>query len=403
MRPTTRRLAPIVAFAALAATAALPATASGATRHEPGRAGLVQFAQLPAMTFVSGSEPSGALLGTAPINGITPPFADQPLQGFSGIVRNADGTFEVLSDNGYGAKNNSADFILRINRIAPDFGRGTIDVVGGINLTDPYRKVPFALTRPDRVLTGNDLDPESIVRVADGTYWIGDEFGPFLLHFDRAGRLLDAPVPLPGVFAPENPLRGEIPANLGSSRGFEGMTRSPDGKTLYPLLEGTVAGEPAGSLRLNEFDLAARAYTGKRWVYQLEAPTGHAIGDATMVDDHRLLVIERDNGEGAAAKFKRIYLADLRDRDHDGKLDKTLVADLLDIANPKGVGGFGDPFRFPFTTIEDVLILDDRTLAVLNDNNFPFSAGRTPGQPDNDEFIVIRLADRLRIDKRVLR
>ena len=403
MRPTTRRLAPIVAFAALAATAALPATASGATRHEPGRAGLVQFAQLPAMTFVSGSEPSGALLGTAPINGITPPFADQPLQGFSGIVRNADGTFEVLSDNGYGAKNNSADFILRINRIAPDFGRGTIDVVGGINLTDPYRKVPFALTRPDRVLTGNDLDPESIVRVADGTYWIGDEFGPFLLHFDRAGRLLDAPVPLPGVFAPENPLRGEIPANLGSSRGFEGMTRSPDGKTLYPLLEGTVAGEPAGK------PAAQRVRPGRPCVHRqaLGLPARSADGTRSVTrrwsTTHRLLVIERDNGEGAAAKFKRIYLADLRDRDHDGKLDKTLVADLLDIANPKGVGGFGDPFRFPFTTIEDVLILDDRTLAVLNDNNFPFSAGRTPGQPDNDEFIVIRLADRLRIDKRVLR
>lgn len=35
--------------------------------------------------------------------------------------------------------------------------------------------------------------------------------------------------------------------------------------------------------------------------------------------------------------------------------------------------------------------LDARTLGVLNDNNYPFSAGRTPGQPDNNEFILIRL------------
>jgi hypothetical protein len=28
---------------------------------------------------------------------------------------------------------------------------------------------------------------------------------------------------------------------------------------------------------------------------------------------------------------------------------------------------------------------------VLNDNNYPFSAGRTPGQADPNEFIIIRL------------
>ena len=35
--------------------------------------------------------------------------------------------------------------------------------------------------------------------------------------------------------------------------------------------------------------------------------------------------------------------------------------------------------------------LGERELGVLNDNNFPFSSGRTAGQPDNNEFIVIRL------------
>jgi hypothetical protein len=275
-------------------------------------------------------------------------------------------------------------------------------VVGGINLSDPNSTVTFPLTRPDRVLTGADFDVESFVRLADGSYWIGDEFGPFLLHADRAGRLLQAPVPLPGVFAPENPFRGSTPANLGSSKGFEGMTVSPDRRFLYPLLEGTVAGDPPGTLRLNQFSLTTGTYTDKRFGYQLEDPT-NSIGDATMVDDHRMLVIERDQAQGDAAMFKRIYLADLRDRDHDGRVDKTLVADLLDLANPRHVGGFGEPFRFPFTTIEDVVILDDRTLGVLNDNNFPFSSGRTPGLPDNDEFIEIRLSHDLNADKRILR
>ncbi|GGT02584.1 glycerophosphoryl diester phosphodiesterase [Planobispora rosea] len=363
-----------------------------------GRATLTGFAALPAQTFVPGSEPSGSQLGTAPVNGLTPPFTGQPVQGFSGIVRRHDGTFDVLSDNGYGAKNNSADFLLRLHRIRPDFRTGTIAVLGGFNLSDPDGHVTWPLTRADRTLTGADFDVESIVRAADGTYWIGDEFGPFLLHFSSSGTLLEAPVPLPGVMAPENPhLDGGRP-NLGRSKGFEGMARSVDGRTLYPLLEGTVEGDPAGALRMMEFDLRKRAYTGKRWTYQLDDP-GHAIGDMIAVDRHRFLVIERDNLQGDAAKVKKVYLADTR----GATLRKTLVADLLDLANPRGLGGFGETFRFPFQTIEDVVILNDRTLGILDDNNFPFSSGRTAGKPDDNEFITVRLSRTLQADPRVYR
>ncbi|GAA3294315.1 esterase-like activity of phytase family protein [Dactylosporangium vinaceum] len=388
---------------ALALTLAAPsASASGSADFGHGGFGtatLTGWAALPAATFVSASDPSGALLGGTPSNGVTPPFDDQPIQGFSGIVKNGDGTFDVISDNGYGNKANSGDFVLRIHHLAPDYSTKTVDVLGGINLTDPNRYVPFALTRPDRVLTGADFDIESIQRVKDGSYWIGDEFGPYLLHFDRAGRLLQAPIPLPGVRAPENP---EGSPNLNSSKGFEGMAQSPDGRTLYPLLEGTVAGDPAGTLRFNEFSLVKQQYTGKVYTYQLEDPA-NSIGDAIAVDDDRFLIIERDNGQGATAKFKKIYMADKRDRNRDGKMDKTVVADLMHIADPRHLFGPADVFTFPFQTIEDVVILDDRTLGVVNDNNFPFSSGRTPGRPDDDEFITIRLTDNLHADKRFLK
>ncbi|MFD9739050.1 esterase-like activity of phytase family protein [Umezawaea sp. NPDC059074] len=389
----------VVGLALLATVAGVVPGAAATGPRDFGRATLTKFASLPAETFVPGSEPSGAALGGTPSNGIVPPFADQPVQGFSGVVRNGDGTFEVLSDNGYGNKANSADFLLRIHRIAPDFASGAVDVLGGVTLTDPRGLVPFPLVRPDRVLTGADFDVESITRVPDGSYWLGDEFGPYLLHVDRAGRLLAAPVPLPGVFAPENPAGTP---NISSSKGFEGMAQSPDGRYLYPLLEGTVAGDTPGTLRVNEFDTVKGKYTGQKFVYQLGTPD-LAIGDMITVDRNRFLVIERDGGQGADAKVKKIYLADKRDRDHDGKLDKTLVVDLLDIANPKRVGGFDETFRFPFTTIEDVVILDDNTLGVLNDNNFPFSSGRTPGKADNNEFITVKLAERLHADPRVLR
>ncbi|GGN14916.1 glycerophosphoryl diester phosphodiesterase [Lentzea pudingi] len=389
-----------VGLTLLTVTALASPTASRADGQKaPKRATLTNFAFLPAQTYLPGSEPSGAALGTAPINGVTPPFADQPIQGLSGLVRNSDGTFDAISDNGYGTKANSADFLLRIHRIAPDFAKNTVDVLGGITLTDPNGHISFPLTRPDRVITGADIDIESVTRGADGSYWMGDEFGPYLLHFDRAGRLLAPPAPLPGVRAPENPAGNP---NLGGSKGFEGITLSPDGKKINALLEGTVAGDTPGTLRLNEFDIASNAFTGTTWRYQLEDPN-FAIGDAIAVDNNRLLIIERDSAQGADAIVKRVYLADKRDKNKDGKLDKTLVADLLNLANPKHVGGQADPFRFPFVTIEDVTILDDRTIAVLNDNNFPSSSGRTPGKPDDNEFITIRLADNLHADPRVLR
>ncbi|GAB3864898.1 hypothetical protein GCM10027610_114040 [Dactylosporangium cerinum] len=196
--------------------------------------------------------------------------------------------------------------------------------------------------------------------------------------------------------APENPAGNP---NLNSSKGFEGLAQSPDGRKLYALLEGVVAGDAAGGLRLNEFDIASKTYTGKRWIYQLEDPA-NAIGDAIAVDDDRFLIIERDNGQGATAKFKRIYLAKKK---NNGTLEKTLVADLMNIADPRHLGSTDGTFTFPFQTIEDVVILDDRTLGVVNDNNFPFSSGRTPGQPDNNEFITIRLTDSLHADKRFLK
>ena len=58
--------------------------------------------------------PSGAALGTAPINGITPPFPGQPVQGFSAVLDAGNGEYWVMPDNGYGAKANSGDFLLRM-------------------------------------------------------------------------------------------------------------------------------------------------------------------------------------------------------------------------------------------------------------------------------------------------
>jgi len=130
---------------------------------------LIGRAVLPATTFAPGST-SGQQLGSAPINGQAVPFVDkQPVQGFSAVADNGDGSFMVMVDNGYGAMENSSDFNLRVYKIRPDFktvqgGSGTIQVETFIELRDPDKKIPFAIANhfsAERVLTGADLDIES--------------------------------------------------------------------------------------------------------------------------------------------------------------------------------------------------------------------------------------------------
>jgi hypothetical protein len=364
-------------------------------------------ALLPADTFAPGP-PSGAALGTAPINGRTPPFGGQPVQGFSGVIRTCGrDTYLGLSDNGYGRKENSADFLLRLYRLEADFRRhelvtGTIRVRGDVQLRDPFRHIPFPIvheTTGDRLLTGADFDPESVSRDHEGDLWVGDEFGPYLLHADDRGRLLEPPIPLPGVRSPQNPTLapGEAP-NLGRSHGLEGMARSRDGTKLYPMLERALVEDPEQRRRLIfEFDLGSRSYTGTRLEYRTEAPE-HAIGDFTALDADRFVVIERDNRSRAAAAFKKLYVIDLSRRDADGFVPKREVGDLLRIDDPSGISlpgregdiGLGANFSFPFSTIEAVLPLGRNRVLVLNDNNYPSSASRNANRPDDTEAIVLR-------------
>lgn len=121
-------------------------------------------------------------------------------------------------------------------------------VLSYLSLRDPDRRIPFPIVNgatSERLLTGADLDLESVRRTKDGTFWFGEEFGPYVVHTDATGRVLEAPVPLTGVKSPASPDlgAGEAPT-LPGSRGFEGMALSVDGRTLYPWLEGALNADP---------------------------------------------------------------------------------------------------------------------------------------------------------------
>ncbi len=380
---------------ALLASGPLPGPALAASRAMPVLTGR---ALLPAAS-AGEAVPSGAALSSG-INGVRTPFAAQPVQGFSAVLPQADGSALVLADNGYGDRGNSADFLLHVYRVAPSYGQGRVAVTGGFGLQDPAGKIPWRLTRSDRRLTGADLDPEGFRQLPDGTFWISDEFGPYLLHTSATGDVLEAPVPVPGVVSPDDPA-GRTSVTLASSKGLEGLALSPDGTTLRAVLEGTVSGDPGGTLRLSSFDVASRAWAPGWLRYRLQDP-GDSVRDLTAVDAHRLLVLEGDQRSGDAARRKGVWLVDDRDVDSSGYLRKTLLVDLLRIADPQRLGGGTSTFRFPFWTVEDVGLLTDDTLLVAQDNNYPFSSTRVAGRPDDTEMITVRLPKALGADPRSL-
>ena len=368
--------------------------------------------------------------------GISLPFAGQPVQGFSGIKAMKDGSFWVLSDNGYGSKANSADAMLMFHHVKPDWKSGAVKRLASIFLHDPDKKVPFLIVNEgtqQRYLTGADFDIESIQFMGNDV-WFGDELGPYLVKADRQGKVLAVfetkldgkTLRSPDHYSVSTPATTPAAANFSTpvrrSRGYEGMAAAKDGQFLYPLLEGPLWNEADKKwenrdgreyLRILEFNVAKGEWTGRSWKYALES-NGNNIGDFNMIDADTGLIIERDNGEGTAdtacngparpdcqnvpAKFKRIYKISLKDADTDGFVRKIGYVDLLDIADPQGVaktGGKGGKFTFPFVTIEDVDVVDAEHIVVANDNNLPYSTGRQLGRNDDNEFILLTVPELL--------
>jgi hypothetical protein len=365
------------------------------------------------------------------LTGLSVPFQGQPVQGFSGIRSLGNNEFLVITDNGFGSKLNSPDALLMFHRVKADWATGKVDRQSTIFLRDPDRVVPFRMANEataERYLTGADFDLESIQPIAD-KFWIGDEFGPYLLRVDATGKVeavIETQVDGKTVKSPDHyslvtPPQPDktLEFQIRRSKGYEGMAASPDGKFLYAMLEGPLWNAEAKAfemdagkeyLRVLEFDTAAAKWTGRFWKYPLEA-NGNAIGDFNMIDATTALVIERDNGEGDPAlacpegqkaatcfenpaKFKRVYKIEMNDANAGKDVRKIAGIDLMAIRDPENKakqGGKNGVFNFPFFTIEDVDVVDAAKglIVVGNDNNLPFSAGRALDEADDNEFVLL--------------
>ena len=119
------------------------------------------------------------------------------------------------------------------------------------------------------------IDAEALVRLADGTFWVGEENAPSLAHFSADGKMIERHVPAgtEGDFAgAPYPTRGTLPAIIAKrqgNRGIEGIAVSPDERFLYFIMQNPLANP----------DSAAFAQARNTRLFKLERETMKVVGE----------------------------------------------------------------------------------------------------------------------------
>jgi hypothetical protein len=301
------------------------------------------------------------------------------------------------------------DYPARLVRLRLRFtpGDGKIDLVpdGGLALTDfngrPFTGAdPGAGTLVERGLTlpapasgvgaGKvSLDAEALQFTRDGGFYVGDEYSANVYYFDRSGRLRGVITPPPAI-APRrdgHPDFGSLqPPATGrrNNQGPEGVSLSPDGRTLFvalqsALIQDSAKGDAAGRVntRVLAYDVSRTPAPAKpvaHYVIQLPAYTAEGDGGAPnrtaaqseirALDGHRFLMLSRDAAGRGAGKapivYKSILLVDVAGASNLAGGDyETTTASLLQ--EPAGVAL--RPGIVPASSVELVNMLNPVQLA----------------------------------------
>lgn len=165
-------------------------------------------------------------------------------------------------------------------------------------------------------------DSEGLVALPDGTFWVSDEYGPYITHFDADGYEIGRLTPDQG--SPNNAyhkILGYLPAELAdraNNKGMEGLTVTPDGTTLVGAMQSALQLPDLGSTKYSKVAVTRiitvnlRTYQTKQYLYLLDDPaqTGDAVSEITALSNTKFLVDERD-GNFEPFADKTLYEVDL--------------------------------------------------------------------------------------------
>lgn len=201
----------------------------------------------------------------------------------------------------------------------------TGDGFGGGDMTQTHQRIP--------------VDHEGIVLNSDGSFWISDEYGPYVYHYDVTGRMTaairppDAIIPMRNgseSFSADSPYYyhnmgagddvspADGPSGRNNNHGFEGLTTSADGTQLYFLLQaatnqdGGTTKQTEQNTRFLQYDVSnpsSPVYVNE-WVVPLpfyNDPTSKTAAKAKKVaaqseilrlTDTQFMVLARDSSAG---------------------------------------------------------------------------------------------------------
>ncbi|WP_158019300.1 esterase-like activity of phytase family protein [Mycobacterium basiliense] len=155
------------------------------------------------------------------------------------------------------------------------------------------------------------LDPEGLVATVDGSFWVSDEYGPFLIHFDAHGREQERLSPFDGTLPRELALRSP-------NHGMEGLTITPDGTTLVGIMQSAIQApgltDPAQGVpvvRIVTINIVDPSNVHE-YLYPLTNPrqSNVVVSEISALSATTFLVVERDN-KPAPNGNKKIYTADI--------------------------------------------------------------------------------------------
>ena len=321
---------------------------------------------------------------------------------------------------------------------------GSVSLVKEITLKTPDGKDITGLPNPDGKgatgeiaydLDGNilgtdeyGLDSEGIVAMKDGTFWISDEYGPHIVHYDADGKQIERISPF-GMDTGKRHLPAVL-AQGGANHALEDCAVTPDGTTLVGIMQSTLFNPSKKEIKNNQlvrivtFDI--KTGSTKQYAYIQNKETDSTCG-ITALSNTEFVVIERDgkfSGEKEAHKY--LFKIDLKDATDitgenpeskeglliNGKTLEQCSTEEIEVAGIKPVKKefLVDlveylPNKYPHDKLEGLWILDSSTIAVANDNDFAINVENNqlvqkilPGTTsiDDDVIYVIKLPKSLK-------
>lgn len=218
------------------------------------------------------------------------------------------GLFELQAD---GQIIKVKDIVLKDRHGKPISGLPNPKALGGTNEV-PYAvdgkpmtmnpHLPFdELTNPIKTEI-NGLDPEGLAALTDGSFWIGDEYGPHLVHYNAEGVEIARINPFVSDERNNVIVNGKpilLPRELTkrrANRGIEALTITPDQTTLVATIESSLdnpdeSGRVSSLTRIVTIDLSSGQIA--QYLYRLDKAQ-HVTSGIVALSNDEFYLIEHD-------------------------------------------------------------------------------------------------------------